>query len=168
MKEDYTPCIQSYLADLVYLLRVVMEPLSGFHFLSLYQMTFLTLELFLDHWNQQYRWLHDTPQSIYPKGPVVLLVRQGPKSSTYITYDEKLLELNKKKIKVIAWVLRFGGKLILDFLPYSDSMANSNQVEIEIHGGVIPIMSYVPLFWFVNYMLMITLWRAAAIVSALF
>ena len=48
----------------------------------------------------------------------------------------------------------------LEFLPYSDSRANSNQV--------IPIMSYVPLFWFVNYMLMITLWRAAAIVSALF
>ena len=62
----------------------------------------------------------------------------------------------------------FHKNVLLDFLPYSDSRANSNQVEIEIHGGVIPIMSYVPLFWFVNYMLMITLWRAAAIVSALF
>ena len=53
--KEYTPCIQSYLAGLVYLLRVVMGPLSGFRFLSLYQMTSLTLELFLDHWNQQYR-----------------------------------------------------------------------------------------------------------------
>ena len=53
--KEYTPSIQSYLAGLVYLLRVVMGPLSGFRFLSLYQMTSLTLELFLDHWNQQYR-----------------------------------------------------------------------------------------------------------------
>ena len=57
----------------------------------------------------------------------------------------------------------FSKNFLLDYFPYSYSMGNSNQVVIEIHGGVIPIV-----FWFVNYMQMTTLLRARTNVSALF